>query len=138
MSYFPKIYSCLSLCWACSVQVVIATSFAFIFISLHLLILLSVVHILFIRLYLSILYLMYGLVFCLECVFFCNFVIFPTSYYPVQVRVCLVFAFISSLHMPDILRSPIVLSSRWSKPHFLACEVVFVKKGMFLLSGLYC
>ena len=38
------------------------------------------------------------------------------------------FAFVHSLHMPDIIQSCIMLSFKWSKLHFPACVVMFVKK----------
>ena len=40
----------------------------------------------------------------------------------------LIYAFVRSLHMLDIIRTRIMLSFRWWKPHFPTCEVMFVKK----------
>ena len=88
MSYFPTIFTCLPLSLACSVHVVIATPPVFLFISSHVLILLSVVLILFMWVYLSLFYLVYDEVFSVLCDCFCNFVIFTNSYYYVQIRFC--------------------------------------------------
>ena len=38
------------------------------------------------------------------------------------------FAFVRSLHTPDIIRSHIILSFRLPKPHFPTCVVIFVRK----------
>ena len=124
MSYFPTISACLSLWWACSVHVVITTSPTFIFMSSHMLIFLLVVHILFIQVYLSILYLLS----CVRVFEISSFLhILITMFRSGSVR-SVNFTFVHSLYMSDIIRSRIMLSFTWSKPHFSGCEIMFKKE----------
>ena len=134
MSDVLTISACLSLNRACSIWVLIAASSAFFFsldshvsLSLSLLCSSCIQSFPAVILIYALLRVLLGLL-CLV-----NGVLWFRNLYIITVfksgsAKSLNFAFVRSLHTPDIIGSRIILSFRWSTSYFPACKVIFFKK----------